>query len=131
MPTSMPIYFKYVDFMNTLTNIKKLDTPLQIGYTHFGVVAGQENVKYILEEQESSVKDFRAKVVQYYNEQPETSYVFKKLIPYFAKKSDLNADENSLALQDIVLGVVYGMMLDLGFRKLEESEKFQIERFKD
>ncbi len=131
MPTSMPIYFNYLDFMDSLTNLKKLKTPLQLGYTHFGVVAGKENVKYMLDEQESFIKDFRAKVVQYYNENPETSYIFKKLIPYFAKRSDLNADENSLALQDIVLGVVYGMMLDLGFRTLEDSEKFQLERFQD
>ena len=130
MPTSMPIYFNYKDFIASLTNLKKLKTPLQIGYTHFGVVSGKENVKYILEEQEEFLKQFRAKTIEYYNEKPETKYVFDKLASFFSNRSDV-VGEDKIGLQNIVLGVVYGMMMDLGFRTLDESEKEQLKRFKN
>ena len=110
MPTSMPIYFNYHNFIESLENLQKLKTPLMVGYTHFGVVNGSENVKYMMEEHKEFLKDFRSKVIQYYEEKPETTYVFHKLVPYFQERIDVPG----AALNDIVLGVVYGMMLDLG-----------------
>ncbi|MHA1148066.1 MAG: MBL fold metallo-hydrolase [Promethearchaeota archaeon] len=118
MPTSMPIYFKYNSFISTLDKLLQLKTPKQLGLTHFGVVNGVENVKIVFEDQKAFLKDFRKKVIQYYQEKPETEYVFKKLIPYFAARTDISGGSNNeLALGNIVLGVVYGMMMDLGFRK--------------
>ncbi|MHA1292148.1 MAG: MBL fold metallo-hydrolase [Promethearchaeota archaeon] len=130
MPTSMPIYFNYELFMKSLQNLKKLKTPLKIGYTHYGVISGKENIRYILQEQETFMREFKQKVIELYEEKPETQYVFKKLIPFFIERSDLN-EGNSLALEKIVLGVVYGMLLNLGFRELPNSEREQITKYED
>lgn len=118
MPTSMPIYFNYETFMNTLQHLKHLKTPKQLGLTHFGVVNGADNVKFVFEDQTSFLAEFREKVKLYYAEKPETEYIYNKLIPYFAARTDIPGEgETKLALGNIILGVVYGMMMDLGFRK--------------
>jgi len=114
MPTSMPVYFNYKNYMETLDKLKKLD-PIKVGFGHFGVINGKENVHKFVEEHESSMKEFRSLVIKYYKEKPETKHVFKKLIPYFIKKTDISG-EDGLALQNIILGVVYGMMMDLKYR---------------
>ena len=130
MPTSMPIYFDFKAFNNSLSNILKLKTPLKVGYTHFGIVHGKENVKYMFEEQQSFIKEFRAKVIELHEENPETKYIFNNLISYFTGRSDI-VGENDLALKNIILGIVYGMMLDLGFRKLDDEELEILKRFRD
>ena len=68
-------HFNYKDFITSLENLQKLKTPLKVGYTHFGVVNGQDNVSYMMEEHKEFLKDFRSKVVQYYEEKPETKYI--------------------------------------------------------
>ncbi len=115
MPTSMPTYFNYNDFMETLTNLKKLN-PLKAGFGHFGVINGKENVKQILMEHETFLEKFRAKIMQAYKEKPETKYVLKKLFPILTPRTDLNIKENPV-FNGIALGIVYGMMMDLGYRK--------------
>jgi len=115
MPTSMPTYFNYNEFMKTLTNLKKLE-PLKAGFGHFGVINGKQNVKAILNEHEMFLKKFRAEIVQAYEEKPETKYVLKKLFPLLTPRTDLNIEGNSI-FNGIALGIVYGMMMDLGYRK--------------
>ena len=132
MPTSMPIYFNYKTFMESLQNLMKLKTPHRLGLTHFGVINGQKNIKYYMEEHQKSLKEFRAKVIQYYHEKPETKYIFNKLIPYFVERTDIPAaGGKELALSDIVLAVVYGMIVDLGYRELDDIDKKMLERYRD
>ncbi len=132
MPTSMPIYFNYEEFMKSLENLKKLKIPIKLGLTHFGVVNGKENVSFYMEEHKQSLKEFRSKVIQYYNEKPETKYVFNKLIPYFVERTDIpSAGGKELALNDVVLAVVYGMMLDLGYRELDDIDKQMLEKYRN
>lgn len=115
MPTSMPVYYNHKQYMSTLNNLKII-YPMKAGFGHFGVVNGKENVRQILLENESSMEEFRAKIIMYYNEKPETRYVVEKMMPFLTPKTDLTVEHNPV-LKDIALAIVYGMMMDLGYRE--------------
>ncbi|MBY8982142.1 MAG: MBL fold metallo-hydrolase [Candidatus Lokiarchaeota archaeon] len=115
MPTSMPIHFKYNNYMNSLENIQKLN-PNKIGFAHFGIVDGNENTNKILNEHKNYMKEFRKEIIQYYNENPETKYIYNKLMPNLIKRTDLTIDFHPI-LKKIILAIIYGMMMDLGYRK--------------
>ena len=115
MPTSMPIYYDHDKYMKTLENLKKLK-PVKAGFSHFGVVNGESNVREILLEHESFMKEFRERIVKYYSERPETRYVVNKITPFLIKRTDLPVEDNPV-FNGIILGIVYGMMIDLGYRK--------------
>jgi len=115
MPTSMPVYFEYESYQKSLENLKKLKAKLA-GFCHFGVVCGQENVQYILNENKALTEEFRSKIVKFYKEKPETKYIVEKIMPYLTPRTDLIGNEHPI-MKNIVLGVVYGMMMDLGYRK--------------
>ncbi|MBY9004678.1 MAG: MBL fold metallo-hydrolase [Candidatus Lokiarchaeota archaeon] len=115
MPTSMPVYFNHDEFMTTLRNLKNI-FPAKAGFGHFGVVNGKENVRKLLLDHETFLKDFREAVIKYYNEKPETSYVLEQILPILIPRTDLAMENNSI-FKGIALGFVYGMMMDLGYRK--------------
>ena len=118
LPTSMPIYFKYKEYMETLENLKKL-SPFKAGFGHFGVVNGKDNVREIIVEHESFMKEYRAKIIKYYEEKPETQYVVEKITPFLLPRTDLWNGKHPV-LTNVILAIVYGMMLDLGYRKIPE-----------
>ena len=131
MPTSMPVYFNYKDFMSSLDNLMKLKTPLKIGMGHSGVINGKNNVRFFMLEHKDFLKDFRSKVKQYYHEKPETEYVLKKLTPDLEARTDTLGGNDKMIFSDIILGVIYGMMVDLGYRVLDDIDIQMIERFQD
>jgi glyoxylase-like metal-dependent hydrolase (beta-lactamase superfamily II) len=114
MPTSMPIYFNYEDYMDSLRKLKQIPPELA-GFGHFGVVFGKSSVKRLLLEHESLMKEFKAQVMRYYHEKPETKYVVEKILPWL-KRTDLIGDKHPL-MNNLILGIVYGMLMDLGYRK--------------
>ena len=114
-PTSMPTYYNHEQYMNTLQNLKKL-APKKAGFGHFGVINGNDNIRSLLLEHEEFMKEFREKIIRYYAEKPKTRYVFDKILPYMMERTDLPVEGSSI-LNGIVLGVVYGMLMDLGYRK--------------
>ena len=120
MPTSMPIYYNHEDYMNTLKNLKKLN-PSMAGYGHFGIVNGQDNVRQIIFEHEEFMKKFKNLIIRYYDEKPETKYILEKILPELLPRTDLSLDSNPLFI-NIVLGIVYGMMMSLGFRSIPQEE---------
>jgi glyoxylase-like metal-dependent hydrolase (beta-lactamase superfamily II) len=130
-PTSMPLFFNYEKYMNSLYNLEKLKTPLTCGFAHYGVVKGKENVNYILQEHEEFMKAFRTKVIKYYKEQPETKYVFQKLIPFFNGRYDISFGKRNNILNQIILGLVYGMMMDLGYRQPEDYELKLLKKYEN
>ena len=85
------------------------------GFGHFGVIDGIDNVSTIMNEHEVFMKKFRQKIIDIYAEKPETKYVFEKVLPYLTPRTDLPIDSNSI-FKNIALGIVYGMMMDLGYR---------------
>ncbi len=115
MPTSMPVYFRYNEYMDTVENLKKI-YPSMAGYGHFGVAHGKENVRKLLLDNELLMKEFRRDVIRFYKEKPETRYIVSKVIKELSLRTDLMGDKHPI-LQNIVLAITYGMMMDLGYRK--------------
>lgn len=115
MPTSMPAYYNHKEYMKTLENLKKL-SPIKAGFGHFGVINGKSNVREILLEHETFMKEFREAIIQFYSEKPETRHVLEQIMPMLLTRTDLSFEENSF-FNRIALGIVYGMMMDLGYRK--------------
>ena len=114
MPTSMPTFFNYDEYMFTLKKLKEI-IPLKAGFGHFGVVNGKKNLQKTFLEHESLMRDFRSKVIKYYSEKPETRYVVNKILPLFINRTDLIGDAHPI-MNNLILGIVYGMMMDLGYR---------------
>jgi len=115
MPTSMPIYYNHQQYMETLTNLKKI-RPIKAGFGHFGMINGQDNVRSLLLEHEEFMNIFRKQIIEYYNEKPTTSYVFDKIMPLLLPRTDLKMDVSPV-FEGIALAIVYGMLMDLGYRK--------------
>ena len=115
MPTSMPTYYNHEEYMKTLENLKKI-SPIKAGFGHFGVINGKNNVREILLEHIHFMKEFRAAVIRFYNEKHETKYVLEQIMPMLLPRTDLMITDNSI-FNGIALGIVYGMMMDLGYRK--------------
>jgi len=86
-----------------------------LGFSHFGIVNGVENVKEVLLDHELFMKEFRAQIIKYYNEKDETRYICEKVTPFLLSRSDLFGDQN-MVLGNMVLQAVYGVMMDLGYR---------------
>ena len=118
MPTSMPVFFNYNDYMKSLDKLKRLNPyPKKAGFGHFGVVNGENNLRETLLEHESFMNNFRTKVIKYYSEKPETSHVVNQILPFFMKRTDMMGNAHPI-MKNLILAVVYGMMMDLGYRKV-------------
>ncbi len=114
VPTSMPTYYNHKEYMKTLENLKIL-SPIKAGFGHFGVINGKNNFQEILLEHETFMKEFREAIIQFYSEKPETKYVLEQIIPMLIPRTDLAIEDNPV-FNGIALGIVYGMMMDLGYR---------------
>jgi glyoxylase-like metal-dependent hydrolase (beta-lactamase superfamily II) len=115
LPVSAPIHYNFKDDMETTENLKRLEIH-KAGFSHFGIVNGGENVKKILLDHESFMKDFRAKIIKYHDEKDDTRYICEKITPILLSRSDMFNAEH-LVLDNMILQAVYGVMMDLGFRK--------------
>jgi len=115
MPTSMPTYYNHDEYMATLRNLKSL-FPSKAGFGHFGVINGKENVRKMLLEHEAFMKEFRDAIIKFYSKKPETRYVLEQIMPMLIPRTDLEIKDNPV-FNGIALGIVYGMMMDLGYRK--------------
>jgi glyoxylase-like metal-dependent hydrolase (beta-lactamase superfamily II) len=129
-PTSMPIFFDYETYMDSFYNLTKLKVPSKCGFGHFGVVNGKKNVAYILNEHEHFMKTFHEKVITYYNDKPKTKYVFNKIKPFFEGRYDVSFKKNDEILDGILLGLVYGMMMSLGYRTPAKHELKKIKKYR-
>jgi glyoxylase-like metal-dependent hydrolase (beta-lactamase superfamily II) len=127
MPTSMPIYYNHDKYMETVDKLIDIP-PSHAGFGHFGLVTGKKNNKELLVEHKSFMKQFREKIVQFYSEKPETKYVLNKLSSFLLPRTDLSM-EHSPVLKGITLGIVYGMMTSLGYRKIPEEELIYYNKF--
>ena len=114
MPTSMPIHYNHQQYMGTLKKMKKI-RPLRAGYGHFGLINGEKSVRDILLEHEEFMNFYRKKIIEFYNEQPSTSYVLEKIRPFFTPRTDLKTEDSPI-FEGIALAIVYGMLMDLGYR---------------
>jgi len=127
MPTSMPIYYNHEKYMASLDKLIQFP-PIFAGFGHFGLVSGKLNIKELLIEHKSFMKQFREKIIQFYSEKPETKYVLNKITPFLLTRTDLSL-EHSPILKGISLGIVYGMMTSLGYRKIPKEELVYYDKF--
>jgi hypothetical protein len=67
------------------------------------------------------MKKFKKLITKYYNEKPKTKYILESVLPELLPRTDLSIDGNPLFI-NIVLGIVYGMMISLGFRPIPKEE---------
>jgi glyoxylase-like metal-dependent hydrolase (beta-lactamase superfamily II) len=117
LPTSMPVYFNYVEYMKSLVNLININPePNFAGFGHFGVIKGSEYINQILLEHKEFMELFRKEIIDAYNENPQTKHVVEKLTPILTPRTDLIKGGHPI-LTNIILGIVYGMMIDLGYRK--------------
>ncbi len=114
-PTSMPIYFNYETYMETFNRLKLLK-PNNVGYCHFGVVQGRENINTIMDDHENFMREFRNRVIKAYEEKPETKHVFERILPFYLSRIDFIGRNHSI-MHKVILALVYGMMISLGYRK--------------
>jgi glyoxylase-like metal-dependent hydrolase (beta-lactamase superfamily II) len=114
-PSSMPPDFCYSEYIDTAESLKKI-APNSIGYAHFGVIKGFEDVRQLIEEHLKFMKKFRNLVIKLYAEVPETKYLVDKLTPLLKSRTDLTKYFNHPVLVQGLVGVIYGMMIDLNYR---------------
>lgn len=115
MPTSMPVYFQYKEYMETVEKLTQLN-PSSAGYGHFGAVHGKKNIATLLLDNQSLMKEFRADIIKYYKEKPETRYVVNKISQKLVDRAHVHG-ENHPINANVMLAITYGMMMDLGYRK--------------
>jgi len=120
LPTSMPPVFNYEKYMESLANLIKLEAN-SCGFSHFGYLNKKENVREILLENQSTMKEYRSLVMKLYNEKPETSYIVEKIAPFFEERTNVLITRPVLI--STIVPLVYGMLMDLGYRK--SSSKFK------
>ena len=61
------------------------------------------------------------KAFKNYREKPETKYILKKMMSLLTPRTDLSIDDNPV-FNGIVLAVVYGEMISLGYREIPKDE---------
>ena len=115
LPVSAPIHYNFQDDMETTDKLKKLELQ-KAGFSHFGIVNGKENVKKVLLDHKSFMREFRAKIIRYHDERDDTRYICEKITPFLLSRSDMFNAEH-LVLDNMILQAVYGVMMDLGYRK--------------
>jgi len=127
MPSSMPIYYNHNKYMETLEDLKKLNFS-KAGFGHFGIVNGNNNVHNIILEHEIFMRKFKDAIIKYYNEKPETKFIVNKIAPMLTSRTDLTIDTNSI-FSNVTLGIVYGMMISLGYRKIPPEELIYVKKY--
>lgn len=115
LPTSMPPQFNYETFMKTLNNLSKLEIN-SCGFGHFGFVNKKENVKTLISDQISFLKEYREKIIELYNEEPSTRYIVENIQHFIAKRSDILKEDHPV-LSSLFVALIYGVLMDLGYRE--------------
>lgn len=117
-PTVSAPNFTFNDYMNSVDELRELN-PLSAGFSHAGYIFGVNHIKNLMDEHKTMMIQFRKMVIKYYKENQETKYVFEKIWPWLKTKTDVGKDYTDNAMiRKLCLSMVYGMMVDLGYRKI-------------
>lgn len=115
LPVSAPPLYNFYDDMETIKKLKKLKAH-KVGFAHYGVVVGKDNVEEILTDHEIFMKEFRARIIEYHEEKDDTKYICEKIAPFLLPRSNIFKKISDGVIY-IALQGVYGVMIDLGYRK--------------
>lgn len=122
LPTSMPTEFNYEKYMRSVERIRKLGVR-NAGFCHFGAITTPKDVNVILDDQIAFLPIFRYFVKTKYEEFQSTKPVVEAVInELFVARSSFHRSEGlSEAYKGIstrnALALVYGMLVDLGYKK--------------
>ncbi|MFA5518793.1 MAG: MBL fold metallo-hydrolase [Spirochaetota bacterium] len=127
-PTSMPPNFKYDVYMKSLEKILAIK-PEAIGFCHFGIISGADEVQSYLIKHGEFMKKFREAIIKAFNENPSTSHVLESTAYLWENRFGeelLSIKGSEYFFKNLRLALTYGVMVDLGFRKprYEEPSNF-------
>lgn len=114
LPVSAPPLYSFNDDMETIKKLKKLKAN-NVGFAHYGVVVGKDNVEEILTDHEIFMKEFRARIIEYHEEKDDTKYICEKIAPFLLPRSSIFKKISDGVIYTALQGV-YGVMIDLGYR---------------
>lgn len=122
LPTSMPTEFNYEEYMKSVEKLKGLHAK-NAGLCHFGAVTTEKDVTTLIEDQISFVPVFRdfvkAKFEEFQSTRPVVESTIREL--FYERSSFHSGGGLSEVVQGIstrnALALVYGMLVDLGFKK--------------
>lgn len=124
-PTSMPPNFRYDDYMSSMDKIMKMK-PESVGFCHFGIVSGKEDVDFVYNEHSGFMKRFRQGIIDAFNENPSTEHVMARTEHLWKDRIDASFSEikgSELFFGNLRLALTFGVMVDLGFRKPKYESK--------
>jgi glyoxylase-like metal-dependent hydrolase (beta-lactamase superfamily II) len=124
-PTSMPPNFKYDDYMSSIDKIRNMN-PEAIGFCHFGMIAGADDIEFLFNDHIDFMKNFRSQIIKAFNENPSTSHVLAETGYLWKDRIDsafAGIKGNELFFGNLRLALTFGVMVDLGFRNPKYESK--------
>ncbi len=114
--TSMPPEFNFTTYVQSLERLIKFN-PKNIGLGHFGVIKGQEFALQLMKENLEFTHHFRTFVKDKYEEKNETKWIVDQFIEHELEGRVDPSQIDMRFLTRIIVALVYGQLIDLGFRK--------------
>jgi len=117
-PTSMPPNFRYNDYISSMNKIRSMNPEL-LGFCHFGIISGRDDLNFIFNDHFDFMKRFRQGIIDAYNENPSTEHVMAKTEYLWRDRIDesfADVKGSELFFGNLRLALTFGVMVDLGFR---------------
>ncbi|MCL1864251.1 MAG: MBL fold metallo-hydrolase [Spirochaetes bacterium] len=124
-PTSMPPNFKFDDYISSMGKIKNMK-PEIVGLCHFGMLTGEKDINFTIDDHFDFMHKFRDAIVKAFNENPSTEHVLLKteyLWEGRTKNNSMDDKGKEVFLKNLRLALTYGVMVDLGLRKPKYESK--------
>ncbi|GAB4308055.1 MAG: hypothetical protein Kow0069_05980 [Promethearchaeota archaeon] len=119
LATTMPPHFEWDAYLDSLAVLRELG-PEVAGFCHYGGVSGREDVRRVVDEHEAFMVEFRRRVLEAYEEKPETSHVVEKIHPWFVSRTNFAGSPlagNGGVFWNMSVALTYGMLVALGLRE--------------
>jgi glyoxylase-like metal-dependent hydrolase (beta-lactamase superfamily II) len=118
-PTSMPPNFKFDDYINSINKIRNMK-PEIIGLCHYGMITGEEDINFMIDDNYDFMHNFKNAIVKAYKENPSTGHVLSEtdyLWEGRTKNDSMDDKGKKVFLQNLRLALTYGVMVDLGLKE--------------
>jgi len=127
-PTSMPPNFSYEDYISSMDKLKSMNPEL-IGFCHFGIISGSEDINFVFNDHRDFMDRFRQEIIDAFNENPATSHVLAKTEYLWKDRIDSEFAKikgSEAFFGNLRLALTYGVMVDLGFRNPKYESKTSV-----
>jgi glyoxylase-like metal-dependent hydrolase (beta-lactamase superfamily II) len=115
-PTSMPPNFSYEAYIASLDRVLALEPDI-IGFCHFGALRGREKVKEYITLHREEMAVFRDTVDKAYRKSGSVKEAIDATVGLIKEGFDPSAGIPEAYYKNLTLGLVYGMLIDLGHRE--------------